>query len=450
MVQVLLIYPGVTDCSPVADVAEPLTVPAKTSIPRLSWVGFPRNGWFVKTVASEKANMLRKTRQSGQALIAVAFGLVVLLGAAGLAVDMGYLRYQKRLEQSAADSAALAGATERAFGGNFDLAAKTDSGSNGFADGVNNVTVTVTPTTYNGNPNAVQVQVAAVQPIFFMKVFGLANPTVTANATAVFKGGQNCIYSLNGDLQNSHTLDVPNCGIVSNDEVINTGGHHITAESVGAVNGPPPPGTTPNAVTGIAPAADPLAYLQPPAAGGCLSGVVSDTVPTPTTMNPVTLPAGTYCNGITVSGIRSVNFSGTYVVTGNGTSGNAVSFGGTGTVSGNGVTIYLNGSATGGVMLSPSQTFNLVAPTTDPYAGILFYQDKTNPAPATINGTGGSKFQGAFYFPGALLTVDRGGSGAAYMIFVANSLTLASPMNFPSNYSSLANGSPIKDAVLVE
>jgi hypothetical protein len=119
-------------------------------------------------------------------------------------------------------------------------------------------------------------------------------------------------------------------------------------------------------------------------------------------------------------------------------------------VSGNGVTIYLSGSATGGVMLSPSQTFNLVAPTTDPYAGILFYQDKTNPAPATINGTGGSKFQGAFYFPGASLTIDRGGSGAAYMIFVANSLTLASPMSFPSNYSSLANGSPIKNAVLVE
>jgi hypothetical protein len=404
-----------------------------------------------ETVASEKANMLRKTRQSGQALIAVAFGLVVLLGAAGLAVDMGYLRYQKRLEQSAADSAALAGATERAFGGNFDQAAKTDSGSNGFADGVNNVTVTVTATTYNGNPNAVQVQVAAVQPIFFMKVFGLANPTVTANATAVFQGGKNCIYSLNGDLHNSHTLDVPNCGIVSNDEVMNTGGHQITAESVGAVNGPAPARTTPNAVTGIAPAADPLAYLQPPPAGGCLApnlGVV-DNASLPAG-DPVTLPAGTYCNGITVSGRRSVNLGGIYVVTGNGTTGNAISFGGTGTVSGNGVTIYLSGSATGGVMLSPSQTFNLVAPTTDPYAGILFYQDKTNPAPATINGTGGSKFQGAFYFPGASLTIDRGGSGAAYMIFVANSLTLASPMSFPSNYSSLANGSPIKNAVLVE
>jgi hypothetical protein len=402
-----------------------------------------------ETVASEKANMLRKTRQSGQALIAVAFGLVVLLGAAGLAVDMGYLRYQKRLEQSAADSAALAGATERAFGGNFDQAAKTDSGSNGFTDGVNNVTVTVTATTYNGNPNAVQVQVAAVQPIFFMKVFGLANPTVTANATAVFQGGKNCIYSLNGDLHNSHTLDVPNCGIVSNDEVMNTGGHQITAESVGAVNGPAPARTTPNAVTGIAPAADPLAYLQPPAAGGCQSGIVSNTVPPPTTMNPVPLGPGTYCS-ISVSGGRDVTFSaGTYVVTGTGP-GNGVSFSGTGTVSGNGVTFYLSGAATGGVTLNASQKSDLVASTGGAYAGILFYQDKTNPAPATINGTGGSKFQGAFYFPGASLTIDRGGSGAAYMIFVANSLTLASPMSFPSNYSSLANGSPIKNAVLVE
>ena len=48
MVQVLHIYPRVTHCSPAADVAGPLTAGAKTSIPRMSSLGFPRNGWFVR------------------------------------------------------------------------------------------------------------------------------------------------------------------------------------------------------------------------------------------------------------------------------------------------------------------------------------------------------------------------------------------------------------------
>lgn len=391
--------------------------------------------------------MVRKTRQSGQALVAAAFGLVALLGAAGLAVDMGYLRYQRRLQQSAADSAALAGATEKAYGGDFDFAAKADSSLNGFAHNPPNVTVTVTATTYNGNSNAVQVQVAAIQPVFFMKIFGVPNPTVAASAVAVFGGAQNCIYSLNGDTTNSNTLDAPNCGIISNGKLSNGGA--ITAASIGAVIGPAPSGTAPNTVTGIAPSADPLAYLQPPPTGGCMSGVVNDAIPTPTTMNPVPLAQGTYCS-ISVSGIRDVNFGpGTYVITGGGP-GNGMSFTGTGTVRGNGVTFYLSGGATGGVTLNSSQTSHLVAPTAGPYTGILFYQDKTNASAATINGAGGSNFEGAFYFPGASLTVNGGGTGAAYMIFVANSLTLAAPMTFTSNYSSLTNGSPIKRAVLVE
>ena len=60
--------------------------------------------------------MKKQQRESGQALVAAVFGLVVLLGAAGLAIDVGYLRYQRRLQQSAADSAALAGAAESAAG----------------------------------------------------------------------------------------------------------------------------------------------------------------------------------------------------------------------------------------------------------------------------------------------------------------------------------------------
>ncbi len=142
--------------------------------------------------------MLRNRRQSGQALVLATFGMVVLLAAAGLAVDMGYLRYQRRLQQSAADSAALAGAAAAGTGGNITQAATDDTQLNGFQDGVNQVTVTTTTLTLNGNPNTVQVVVSAVHPTFFMKIFGAATAkaTVSATARAQYSGDRTCIYAL--------------------------------------------------------------------------------------------------------------------------------------------------------------------------------------------------------------------------------------------------------------
>lgn len=398
--------------------------------------------------------MVRKTHQSGQALVAATLGLVALLGATGLAVDVGYLRYQKRLQQSAADSAALAGATDFAFGGDFTTAAKTDASLNGFTDGstINNnpnltVTVTVNHPPASGpnapNPNAVEVLVSAIQPTFFMRIFGVNQATVTARAVAVFKGANNCIYSLGGAIDNDEVLNVPNCGILSNAQVFN-GGNPITAASIGAVSGPAPGNTTPATVTPIVPTSDPLASsVTPPPIFGCLpkgAGSVDRFTPQPVRLNP-----GNYCDGISVTGGLDVTLNqGVYVVTGVG-----ITFSGSGTVSGTGVTFYVSGPG-GTVHLHNSQRFNLAAPTADPYAGILFYQDAGNANPATIDAAGGSKLQGAFYFPGAALTVNGGAAGADYMIFVAQSMEFSTDVHFLSDYSSLAKGSPIKDAVLVE
>ena len=84
---------------------------------------------------------MKRNRESGQALFFVGFSLVVLTAVVGLSIDMGYLRYTKRRLQTAADSAAIAGASEL-NNGNFRTAALNDSKSNGFENGVNGVTVT--------------------------------------------------------------------------------------------------------------------------------------------------------------------------------------------------------------------------------------------------------------------------------------------------------------------
>ena len=84
--------------------------------------------------------MTRKN-QSGQALIAAVVGLgILLMGFAGLGIDMGYLRYEKRLLQTAADGAAIAGASELLYGtSGVTAAANHDATSNGFLAATANV-----------------------------------------------------------------------------------------------------------------------------------------------------------------------------------------------------------------------------------------------------------------------------------------------------------------------
>jgi hypothetical protein len=388
--------------------------------------------------------MKRFTRNSGQALVAATVGLVALIGATGLAVDMGYLRYQKRLQQSAADSAALAGAAEASYG-QAGAAAFEDSSLNGFTNGANNVTITVNqpPATgpYTADAGAVEVLITAIHPTFFMKIFGINNATLTARAVAS-AAGRNCVYALAGGLgiTNSGTFNGPFCGILDDGDLNNSGS--ITAASVGVHGAVSGAATIPAAITGIIQAADPLAFLPlPTGAPGC---TVANMAPNPVIFNP-----GTYCAGISVTTAQNAIFNpGIYEVTAGG-----INFNGTGTITGNGVTFSLSPTG-GGVSINTApgatQQLNLTAPTTGVDAGILFYQDPLNLAPASIQGNGNPTLQGVLYFPGTTLTLNNTGTGAAYTVIVGKTLNLSGTLNFPSNYSSLPNGSPIKQAVLVE
>ena len=87
--------------------------------------------------------MVKRRSEAGQTLALVSICLVTFLAAAGLAVDMGYMRYEKRLMQSAADSAALIAATDANLGesGSAIADAQAVATANGFQDGVNNVSV---------------------------------------------------------------------------------------------------------------------------------------------------------------------------------------------------------------------------------------------------------------------------------------------------------------------
>ena len=131
----------------------------------------------------------RRTRQRGVLSIVFGLSLVVMVGFAGLSIDVGYLQWQKRRIQSAADAAAMGGLRELELGQTDLVAAgRYDAGLNGFKNGVNNTTVTVNnpPTlgSYKGDTLAVEGIVQRKVPTYFMQIFGQKSVTITARGVA--------------------------------------------------------------------------------------------------------------------------------------------------------------------------------------------------------------------------------------------------------------------------
>jgi hypothetical protein len=287
--------------------------------------------------------------------------------------------------------------------------------------------------------------------------------TVSTRAVAYEGAGSNCIYvtnpSASGAFSANGTVTVnSSCGLLvdSNSSTALTvvGGGSITAPTIGVVGNysiGSGSSLTPTPKTGVIPASDPLAYVQAPTVGSCAHTNFSLSGTSGSSSSPYQLYAGSYCGGISIHGNAVLNFnSGTYVLAGGGmnVSANTV-------MTGTGVTFY-NTTGTGGyagISINGNSQANLSAPTSGPLAGILFFQDRSIPtsgAASTISGNSSSTFDGAIYFPTTAVTFNGNSSADGYSILVANQLSLSGNASIGSNYTSLANGSPIKSTILAE
>jgi hypothetical protein len=405
--------------------------------------------------------MTRK-KEAGQALV---FGVlvlgIVLMGFAGLGIDIGVMRYDKRLQQTAADAAAIAGASNISSGG-VTAGAQAASATNGFTDGSNNVTVTVNngPTSgpHNGDTNYVEVLVAAIQPTYFMKVLGISTQTVTARAVAtdLTNGIQSgCLYTLGPpsatiqgiNINGNATLNATSCGIVDNGNFDPTGGAlNVNAGTFGVSGTCNGSGCGKASVTcadqsaancpayGTPAAGNPLASLTPPCSP-CTGG----TMGSGTTFNP-----GPYTS-ISLTGNGTVTFNpGTYIMRGN------LSCAGNHTITGTGVTFYFTNGAT--FSCTGNNTINLSAPTTGTYAGILFYQDPADTNGPSLGGNTGSSYNGVIYFPSSQVTFFGNASGISAGVVVAESFALSGHPTV--NLTGLSGITPptnfVKNAILVE
>jgi Flp pilus assembly protein TadG len=385
--------------------------------------------------------------ERGQVLPLMAILIAVLLGFAGFAVDVGYLRYEQRLQQTATDSAALAGAGEKIYGTNITTAARTAASNNGFANGTNGVQVAVVnpPDSgrYTSDSDAVQVTISAPNPTFFMKIFGFGSANIVTRAVATASNATtlDCVIQLNpsGNANfNNETFDGPNCGIAINSSSANMHGATINAGAISyAGSAPNENGATFSKATPAPslPAVDPClqisgcAYLKnnPPSTTPCNSTYAGNGFMSPGCYGSVDLGKGT------------VLFNpGLYIINGafNGNQATMTQAAGSG-----GVTFYI--TSTGSMNLNKT-TIDLSAPTTGNTAGMLFYS--TNTSAPNFNKTG-SNFSGVVYLPNADVNFNTSLNNYVILILGGANFNSSSAMDFNGPTSS---GSFIKEPILVE
>jgi Putative Flp pilus-assembly TadE/G-like len=440
---------------------------------------------------------MRRKGELGQAIVAVALALVVLLGMLGLGIDFGYFRYMKRQMQTAADAAAVAGSGELDFG-DVTSAAQAAAAKNGFTNGTNGVTVDVyNPPTdepagqgagqdpHNGKSQYVSVVIKQNQPTFFAKVFGVSSVLLSTRAEGAEGGGNNCMYALdpNGSpaVQVKVGIFLSNCGIV--DESSNP----FAFECIGIFDSPYIGVVGGNAslcifgeaspTTGIKDPnpTDPLAYRQATmkaaAPSTCGTSTASPytgsssqvTIPKNTT---VVLNPGKYCGGIVINNAgANVTFNpGVYTLSSTSGSNGGLTIGAGTAVNGGGGVAFYNEGPNGGINFMGTSftggTVTLTAPTSGPFEGILFFQDPNDTAAAQVFGSSTLNVTptGSYYFPSASIAFAFD-AVADYNDIVAKDIAFGLTINSTiietngyDNYSSLANGSPIKggNGVLVE
>jgi Putative Flp pilus-assembly TadE/G-like len=261
--------------------------------------------WFrdqkeqVQAMVAFKKRFQSARNEEGQTLVLTALSLTVLLGFLALATDAGVMLRQKRIAQSVADSAAIAGAFEALYEGTpssvttgmWNAAAK-DATLNGYAPGTANgvtnstngvtLSLSVTPnigvSTFN-SAGYVQANVTFNSPTFFMTLFKLNSLNVSAAAIASNQlQAAGCFDIQNasspqadpaGSMSGASEVFGTTCGVTVNGNLDMGGSSNIDAKYVAVSgqiqntgNGSSITGTT---TQGAPPTNDPLSQLQTPA-----------------------------------------------------------------------------------------------------------------------------------------------------------------------------------------
>ena len=402
-------------------------------------------------------------REKGNITTLVVISLAVLLGFVALSVGTGDVLSLRERMQMAADSAAMAGALAvRDNPTTIDQETLTTIGrasaqKNGFEDGSNGVTVTVTksPETgysrdYSWDPSAVGVTITQPREMIFYKVlspFYTSSQVGTRAVASTGTGGNGLLVVLKKSANAINMLG--NSSLIANgliqvnststNAIRTVGSGYIKSKALGV--GAPSiteqfnyynnDGGTPRIIYNMPPADDPYQNLIPPTVGAC--NWTNCKIENPGKENPTgrtncptgaTLSPGVYCSttkgkpAIDIAGNTvNVSLSGTYILNGGG-----MSVDNQATVTGSNVMIYNTGTDDAGGYPYGNINFNRNGTTIDltglpntddePYKSFVFFQDRYNYCTLNVKNSPTVKLNGIVYItkeqkPGETWSYDQ-------------------------------------------
>jgi len=328
----------------------------------------------------------------GGVMIWTGIGLPVLLGVSGLGLDTSLWYLERRVMQSAVDTAAISAALAKAGGGDADAInaavnkALTDNKFTIVANDILSVNIPPTSGPNTGNATAVEIVVRRKAKIYLSKLIQTNAVHIRTRAVAgAVVVGKHCIVALDEtadralEFTGTATANI-NCGVASNsksNQSIYVGGNaSLTADPAQAKgdiyvggsatlvsNTPPQPYSSP--------VPDPFGPegrdLQMPMPAACVAW------PAIASSGTTTLTPNNYCGDLTLSNKNVTFAAGTYVIDGGDLkiSSNSV-------VSGDGVTFIFtaaNPEDVGTIDFTANSEINLTAPNSGDYAGVLVFED---------------------------------------------------------------------------
>jgi hypothetical protein len=360
-------------------------------------------------------------RRRGSVAIQIGLMMIVVLGVVALGTEITFLMFKHRQMQSAADSAALGGATAlgTGFPADFVLQARAIAASAGFVHGVDAATVAVNhPPTIGalaGDPSAVEVFVAQPQTLGMISLFRSGLFDVGARAVAILGNTSlYCILAL--DPAASAAVRIENNGGVSNSEcgvaVNSSSDSALVLRNNAAINGPVSVhgdwSLSNNAALNGSPLVNHGPVIADPYAGVALQPIPSCTAQPDSGGNNATinLSPGHFCNGWNFSNNVTVNLSpGAYYIDDRLRLRNNAVLNATG-----GVTLIVNGDYA--VDFSNNATVNITAPSSGAYAGLAVFgrRDATANVTQQFSNNTTLNITGVIYFPNQIVQFDNNGS----------------------------------------
>lgn len=371
--------------------------------------------------------------QAGGVMTYAALVIPVLIGAAGLSVDVSSWHLHHKAMRSASDTAAMAGSLElvRTDSGQLNAVVIAAAQRNGFEPGVDTIEINNPPLSgpRAGATDSVEVIITRQAPAILSSLIKSGPQTIVTRAVAVASANDTCVWALDPDVSGAVTVSggaqvALDCGMFVNSDNPNalsqSGSSCLEVTEAKVAGGYSGDCISPAPSSGVPQIEDPLSWVQAPAYSSC-------DVNAKTKVNAgqtKTLDPGVYCGSIEVQSGGTLHFNpGLYILAGAG-----LSFSSSATVTGTDVNFYLsefNGQSET-VNISSGASVNLVAGNNGGLDGVLFYHDRNSPNGLSHNIAGGASMhlEGILYFPNQNVKFAGGSSlDATGSIIIAKTVT---------------------------